>query len=142
MHIPTIGRKSIYFTNFRLYQYNDEDFRIVKINYQKERGWQCVKKKSKITDEAEIERISLSRTKRNIRELSLCNEFEFFSTITVNSKYADRFHLDECQELLKKKLQKIKRNNKDFKYLFITEKHKNRCFSFSWFNKTASPISI
>ena len=129
MYIPVIGRKSIYSTNFRLYQYNDEDFRIVKINYQREKGWE-LEKKSKFTNKEEVQRISLSRTKRNIRELSLCNDFEYFATITVNSEFADRFHLDECQELLKRKLQKIKRNNKDFKYLFITEKHKNGAFHF------------
>lgn len=82
------------------------------------------------TPDSEIERISLSRTKKNIRELALCNDFQFFSTVTINSVNCDRFSLSACQELFRKKLHKIKRVNKNFKFLFITEKHKNGAFHF------------
>lgn len=83
-----------------------------------------------VTDPREIERISLSRTRRNVREIALCNDFEFFSTITVNSVNCDRFSLTACQTLLKSKIKRIKRTKKDFKYIFITEKHKNGAFHF------------
>lgn len=75
----------------------------------------------------------MSRTKRNIRELSLCNDFSHFATLTINSELADRYSLDICQDKLKKTLKKIKRNNKDFRYLFITEKHKDGAFHFHGF---------
>ena len=85
---------------------------------------------SNITSDSEIERISLSRTKRNIKELALCNNFEYFATITINSKNCDRYSLIEAQKLLRKNLYKIKRKNNNFKYLFITEKHKDGAFHF------------
>lgn len=78
----------------------------------------------------EVERISLSRTKRDIKEIALCNNFTYFATLTIDSKNCDRFSLTECQELLRKKLKKLKRKNSDFAYLFITEKHKNGAFHF------------
>lgn len=86
--------------------------------------------KENVTDKEEIERISLSRTKRNIKEICLCNDFEYFATITVNSKNADRFSLQDCQELIKKICHKLKRKNFEFKFLFITEKHKDGAFHF------------
>lgn len=85
-----------------------------------------------VSNKNEIERISLSRTKRNIKEIALCNDFEYFATLTINSTQCDRFSLSECQDKLKKILKALKRKNKNFAYIFITEKHKNRCFSFSW----------
>lgn len=82
------------------------------------------------SSEEEIERISLSRTKRNIKEICLCNDFEYFFTCTVNSEYADRFHLQEVQDKMKKICKKIRRKNESFKYIFITEKHKDGAFHF------------
>lgn len=75
------------------------------------------------TDDEEIERISLSRTKRNIREIALCNDFEYFATFTINRKSCNRTILTECQDILKQNLKKYKRKNSSFGYLFITEKH-------------------
>lgn len=83
------------------------------------------------TFSCEIDRISLSRTKRNIREICLSNDFEYFVTFTVNSKNADRFSLDECQCLIRKRLHGYKKRIcKDLKYILITEKHRNGAFHF------------
>lgn len=83
------------------------------------------------TFSAEIDRISLSRTKRNIREICLSNDFEYFVTFTVDSKNADRFSLDECQSLIRKRLKTYQKwICKDLKYILITEKHKNGAFHF------------
>ena len=123
-------KSSVYVTNYRLYKYNDEFCRLVKINSQRQKGFEEMKQDKKYKAEGESDRTSLSRTKRNIREISLCNNFEYFATITVNSENADRFSLDECQELLRKKFKKLKRNNSNFAYIFITEKHKDGAFHF------------
>ena len=111
--------------------------------FQKEKGFEKIAKidpykqiedfmfgSTNITSDEEIERISLSRTKRNIKEIALCNNFEYFATITINSKNCDRYSLIETQKILKQHLKKIKRNNNNFKYLFITEKHKDAAFHF------------
>ena len=96
-------------------------------------GYEEINKKSKnnITNDEELERISLSRTKRNIKELALCNCFTHFATITINSEFCDRFSLQASQDKLKYIIQeRIRRKNKDFAYIFITEKHKNGAFHF------------
>lgn len=83
-----------------------------------------------VTDKEEIERISLSRTKNNIKNICLSNNFEYFCTFTVNSKNADRFSLQEVQDKMKKICKSIQRKNKNFKYIYITEQHKNGAFHF------------
>ena len=142
------NKQEIYSSKVFLYQYNDTNFRIVCQKYSKDKGFEKTNKSNiykqieqfmglsseKVTSDEEIDRISLSRTKRNIREIALCNNFTHFATITINSQYADRFHLQECQELLQKKLRRLKdqarRKKSDFGYIFITEKHQNGAFHF------------
>lgn len=123
------NKNQVYDTRFYLYQYNDENIRFVCQKFHRRKGFELIGD-NKISSSDEVERVSISRTRRNIRELSLCNNFEYFATLTINSINADRFSLTNCQDLLRKKLKKLKRKNSDFAYLFITEKHKDGAFHF------------
>lgn len=118
-----------------LYQYNDLDYRLV---YLKQRNKypkliRCFSSMLNSSDDKkeESERTSLSRTKRHIRELAICNYWDYFGTITVNGSYYDRYSLDVCQDILKKTLKKIQRSqNEKLHYIIITEKHKDGAFHF------------
>lgn len=125
----------------KLTMYNDTSYRLVSFSNDilKCSDFKTIRKKNKrfyddidinYTSQEEIERISLSRTKSHIREICLSNSFQYFFTVTVSSEKADRFSLSEVQEKMKKICKKIKRVNTDFKYIFITEKHKDGAFHF------------
>lgn len=124
------NKNDVYDTKYFLYQYNDENIRIVRQNYSRNKGFEEINKKFIPGEKEEVERVSLSRTRRNIRELALSNDFEYFATLTINSSSCDRFSLTECQERLRNRLKALKRKNKDFGYIFITEKHKNGAYHF------------
>lgn len=124
------NKNQVYDTRYYLYQYNDETIRLCCQKYHRKKGFEEVGSNKISIGSDEVERVSISRTRRNIRELGLCNNFEYFATLTINSEHADRFSLTACQELLRKKLKKLKRKNSEFAYLFITEKHKNGAFHF------------
>ena len=129
-----LGRYNIREPKFYFKQYTNKYYRVYCIKSCRISGFE-EKDKNNLLSIKEVDKInseicSLSRTKRNIKELALCNNFEYFATITVNSINVDRFSLEECQNLLKKNLKKIKRKNSDFGYIFITEKHKNGAFHF------------
>lgn len=135
-----VGYKTRYFVT----QYNDMYYRITVSKYCRNPGVDIEKNKEltilgmPVTcdivanefNKLECDRVSLSRSRRRIRDYCFSNPFTYFATITINSKNGDRFSLQQCQDLLKKKLKKLKRQNKDFMYLFITEKHKNGAFHF------------
>lgn len=111
---------------YKLYRYNDNNFRIVitenSSNIDIEKGF--------LSDEEKSLKASLSRSKRMIREYALANDFSYFFTCTVNSALADRFSLTECQTNIRKIMKAIKRKHTNFKYLFITERHKDGAFHF------------
>lgn len=116
-----------------LKQYTDDYIRIYALNTKD--NYFLRKEKTNRSSEEEIFEKSISRTKRNLRELALCNNWEYFATWTVNSLNCDRFSLSNCQQLMHKVLKAYKRINKDFKFLFITERHKNGAFHFHGFVK-------
>ena len=138
------SKNQVYSTRFFLYNYNDTNFRIVKVKSCRNSGFEEIKKKNNFIDVncEEVQKCSLSRTKRNIRELALCNDFEYFATFTVNSEKCDRYSLNDVQKKLKKVLHKIKRNNKDFAFLIITEKHKDGAFHFHGLIKGISDLYV
>lgn len=115
---------------YKFYQYNDNICRIVisKSSYVPHKESET--EKHYMTGNTESDICSLSRAKRMIREYSLCNDFTYFFTSTVNSEMADRYSLSECQKKIRRCMKTIRQKNKSFIYLFITERHKDGAFHF------------
>lgn len=113
-------------------QYNDKHYKITYCKAVRSPGFEFIgDSTAEYIDNIETQRVSLSRTKRHIKEICFANDFQYFATITVDSKNCDRYSLDNVQNLLKYTIQeKIRRKNKDFAYIFITEKHKDGAFHF------------
>ena len=122
-------KSNVYKPRFIVRQYDNYTGRVIKLRNVRQKGFEEFLKNESIfdkciqTDSEEIERISISRTKRNIRELCLCNDFEYFATWTINSENFDRFHLDNVVSEMKKLLKAFQRKYKNFKYLYIIEQH-------------------
>ena len=131
----------VYNSKCYLYNYNNRYFRIAFLKSCREKGFEDISARTK-TDKEEVDRISLSRTRRNIRELSLCNNFEYFCTLTVNSAKCDRYSLDDVQDNLRKCLRNIRNSSEEFKYLIITEKHKDGAFHFHGLMSGVSDIYL
>lgn len=69
---------------------------------------------------------SLSRTKSRVRELALCNPWEYFVTLTLNKEKFDRYDLNCFKKKLSKFLDNLSyRHGWDIGYLLIPEQHKD-----------------
>lgn len=114
---------------YKFYQYTENLCRIViskgNLTHDTEKDDTYIKPSYNASDVC-----SLSRARRMIREISLCNDFTYFFTSTVNSELADRYSLTESQKKIRRCMKTIKAKNHDFIYLFITEKHKDGAFHF------------
>lgn len=124
------SKYQVYDSKSYLYNYSGRFFRVCSIKACRKKGFEGISCKKDIDKKEEVNRVSLSRTRRNIRELALCNDFDYFCTLTVNSSKCDRYSLDEVQDNLRKCLRNIRNSSNDFKYLIITEKHKDGAFHF------------
>ena len=131
-----LGSYNIRRPKILLKQYgNSTIFRIVELKSCKEKGFELKCKKDNLGiknlnyNKEECQRVSNSRAKQKIRELALCNDFEYFATFTINPN-CDRYNLKECLHNLRVGLKYYKKNNKDFKYLFVIEQHKDGAYHF------------
>lgn len=72
---------------------------------------------------------SLSRSRRVVLELALCNKWEYFCTFTIAKEYYDRYNLDRWNKDFKQWLRdfrkKVRRTGKpcDIEYLIVPEQH-------------------
>lgn len=74
---------------------------------------------------------SLSRSRKNILDILLCNEFDYFCTFTFDGQKIDRYNFNECKKQLSKFFMNFKnRYASDFKYLVIPEFHKDGAVHF------------
>lgn len=74
---------------------------------------------------------SLSRSRRVIRDLILCNGFEYFCTFTFSPEHVDRFDYNACKKRLTKFFNNFRsRYAPEFRYLIIPEFHQDGAIHF------------
>ncbi len=72
----------------------------------------------------EVRSDSLKRAKDKIQDIVLCNDFDYFVTLTFNPKKVDSFNVEEVKKAIKTWLNKgVERRN--YKYVAIPEYHKS-----------------
>lgn len=86
---------------------------------------------------------SLSRSKRMIHDLIICNDWDYFITFTGNDKLIDRFSVEAFKTKWKKFIKAYNQSprNADFKikYLIVPEWHKNKAIHFHGVLKGGHP---
>ena len=88
-----------------------------------------------LSTEEKLERFesSISRTKSKIFELAMCNEFEYFVTLTLDAEKQDRFALQTFSKKFGqfvRDLNKKRPNGQKIEYLLIPEQHKDGAWHF------------
>lgn len=116
---------SIKYFNDNLYKFTLLKF--IKCNYTPERNEKIVKSARQKNDERLDNNLSRARTK--IFEYASCNDFDFFLTLTLDSKKYDRYDLDK---FIKDFSQLIRDYRKKYylkiEYLLIPELHGNGAY--------------
>lgn len=73
----------------------------------------------------------LARARRNVRDLILCNKFDFFCTFTFNAERIDRHDFPRCKKRISQVFNDYKkRYSPDFRYLVIPEFHRDGAVHF------------
>lgn len=72
---------------------------------------------------------NISRSKKSVKELALCNDFNYFATITIKNDY-NRYNIDNAFYFLQKFCKKYKRKYSSFSYIFIAEYHLDNAIHF------------
>ena len=127
--------------SYSVYRYTDQISKVVHFHSTKLRVGPVKKRGEKADPEKGSDlHSSISRAKRTILEIALCNEWDYFCTFTLNSEY-DRFNLGAWY---KKFAQFIRDQRKkhccDLAFLLVPETHKNGAWHIHGLIKGAPPL--
>lgn len=111
-----------------LKKYNDSTFKITRHKYLRVKGVEIDvrlnSERCSVNDKKLLE--SISRAKAKIYEYGMCNDWDFFVTLTINRDKHDRYDLPSYYKKFSQFLRDYcKQHNINIKYLFIPEKHKD-----------------
>ena len=72
---------------------------------------------------------NISRAKSRVRELALCNEWQYFATLTIDSKKQDRYNLKDYIKDLGNWIGNYNRKyGSKLRYLLVPEEHKDGAY--------------
>ena len=127
-----ISGNEVYQRDFAtLKKYREDYYRITLHKIVRRAGYEAIEgdsdgkhgKKNTAENAGKLE-ASISRTRAAIFELALCNEWEWFVTLTLNPEYHDRQDLNSYKKKLSTWLKNYNRLHKtNIKYLLIPEQH-------------------
>lgn len=115
--------------DYNMYKYTDQIFKVVHFKQPRNLvpGPKRVKPKSQDSDKKPDS--SVSRAKRKILELALCNDWKYFCTFTLDKEKYHRYNLqawrDDFTQWIRDQRKKYKKlgYELDFKFLFVPELH-------------------
>ena len=114
---------------FILYNYNNSGFyRLVELKNTTSLA-KSQQKKQPNTSTENIYYNNISRSKKAVKELALCNDFNYFVTITIKNDF-NRYNIDNAFLYLSKFCKKYKRKFSLFSYVFIAEYHQDGAIHF------------
>lgn len=81
--------------------------------------------------------VSRARAKRAVKDIALCNHFDYFFTWTLDKKLIDRYDVDEVKRKLVTYLKNAS-HRKGFAYVLLPERHKDGAIHFHGLCKVGS----
>lgn len=115
-------------------------YRVIGFTEQRER----TKREARKTDNEERFMNNLARAKGRIKELGLCNDWDYFATFTLAESKQDRFDLPSWVKDFGNWIQNYKRKYScsEFAYLIIPEQHKSGAWHAHGLLRGLSPESL
>lgn len=115
-----------------LKKYNESKYKLVTVKipikvagYEEERVLLYqVKNKNRNVNDEKLEN-NIIRAKSKIFEYALCNDFEFFVTLTLNGEKIERNNIDDYIRKLGQYIRDLRKRGQNVEYLLIPERHKD-----------------
>lgn len=135
--------------DYRIMHYTGGIYKVIKFKNPRPVGFLRPKKvKVKSDDEVKKPDSSVSRARRNVLELALCNDWKYFCTFTLDKEKYDRFNLEAWKKDFtqwirdqRKKCKKL-RLDVDFKFLLVPELHEDGAWHMHGLLGDIQPLTI
>jgi hypothetical protein len=110
---------------YNIKKYNDDYYKLVYFKYPVKNYQEEGKIIKRDVNDIKLES-NISRSRTNVFEYAICNDFEYFITLTLDKKKYNRYDLDNYIKDLGQFIRDArKKHNTDIQYLLIPEPHKD-----------------
>ncbi len=123
---------------YSIKQYGHDMVRITYIKSCRQAGWEELElkpKKKRGSNPAKLDN-NLARAKSTVREYALCNPWDWWVTLTIDSQKYDRFNLDDFYKKFSQYINNYnKRHEEPIKYVLVPEQHEDGAWHLHGFIK-------
>lgn len=109
-------------------KYNDQIYKVTKFKSQKLRVRPAKPDTTpdhKPLESYEVIQRAVSRSRRMVTELALCNQWDWFCTFTLDKKKYDRFDLDKFRKDFTQWIRDQRKKYGEIRFLLVPEQHKD-----------------
>lgn len=127
--------------DYNIYRYTDQIYKIIKFRSNAPRVMLSSQREKKGYDH-KLD-ASISRSKRVVLELALCNEWKYFCTFTISGAKYDRSDLSSWAKKFTQWLRdQRKKYDMDFPYLLVPEQHQDGSWHMHGLFGDISPLLV
>lgn len=120
------GKPRYYYDLTTIKKYNNNNYKLCTLKMGVLRKGEKVYRKAKNTVNTRKLDNNLVRAKSTIKEYALCNEFEYFITLTLDKNNYDRYNLKKYIQDLGQFIRDYRKKYKsDIQYILIPEQHRD-----------------
>lgn len=127
-------------------RYNEHTAKIIFCKSVRQKGWEDEQPKTKRGYASEIkESCNISRARSRVRELALCNPWDWWCTFTIDKEKYNRYELGTFRKDYAEFIHNLNRRRPEedkIKYLFVPEQHKDGAWHIHGFIKGLSEKEV
>lgn len=126
--------------DYSIYRYTDKIYKIVR--------FKSTVIPLRLADRSKFEKhddklpAALSRARRVVLEIGLCNQWEYFCTFTISKDKHDRFNLVKWRDTFTQWLRDQRKKGYEIKYLLVPERHKDGAWHMHGFFSGVGPLLV
>ncbi len=134
--------------DYNIYHYTDGIYKVVHFKQPRSLVPSPKHSKPKSQDELKKSESALSRARRNVLELALCNDWKYFCTFTLDKTKYDRFNLEawkkDFTQWIRDQRKKYKKvgQDLDMKFLLVPELHEDGAWHMHGLFGDVSPLLV
>lgn len=137
---PITAPPALVRADYSIYRYTDQIYKVIR--------FKSTALPMGLRDHSKFEKhdsklpAALSRARKVVLELALCNTWEYFCTFTISKDKHDRHNLKEWHKKFMQWLRDLRKKGHDIRYLLVPERHKDGAWHMHGFMSGVSDMLV
>lgn len=123
LQTPIVAPPELVLPDYSIYRYTDQIYKVI-WNKSTAPRYLTIEQRAKKGYDHKLDP-SISRARKTVLELALCNSWDYFCTFTLSPEKNDRFDLDSWHQRFTQWLRDQRKKGYDIRFVLVPEKHQD-----------------